>query len=109
MANHRIAPELRERAIMHLMPPYNWTLRQVADDIGVGTATVHGWRKQLELEGLIIRKVEPGAEQGSLAAANQNVAEYDLPKSHCSRALPCHIPLSIRLLTLKWSNRPSKP
>lgn len=65
MANHRIAPELRERAIMHLMPPYNWSLRQVADDIGVGIATVHGWRKQLELEGLIIRKVEPGAEQSA--------------------------------------------
>lgn len=47
---------------MHLMPPYNLTLRQVADDVGVGTATVHGWRKQLELGGLIIRKVEPGAE-----------------------------------------------
>lgn len=29
----------------------------------VGTATVHGWRKQLELEGLIIRKVKPGVEQ----------------------------------------------
>ncbi|EDK7615364.1 IS3 family transposase [Salmonella enterica subsp. enterica serovar Newport] len=48
-----------------MMPPYNWSLRQVADDIGVGIATVHGWRKQLELEGLIIRKVEPGAEQSA--------------------------------------------
>lgn len=57
MANHRIAPELRERAIMHMMPSYNWSLRQVADDIGVGIATVHGWRKQLELEGLLIRKI----------------------------------------------------
>ncbi len=27
MAKHRIAPELRERAIMHMMPPYNWSLR----------------------------------------------------------------------------------
>lgn len=39
MANHRntqIAPELRERAIMRLMPSYNWSFRQVADDIGVG-------------------------------------------------------------------------
>jgi len=30
-AFHRIAPELKERAIMHLMPPYNWSLRQVGD------------------------------------------------------------------------------
>lgn len=65
MANHRIAPELRERAIMHMMPPYNWSLRQVADDIGVGIATVHGWRKQLELEGLIIRKIEPDSEHST--------------------------------------------
>lgn len=43
----------------------NWTLMQVADDIGVGTATVHAWRKKLELEGLIIRKVEPGAEHSA--------------------------------------------
>lgn len=28
MANHRIAPKLRERGIMHKMPPYNWNLRQ---------------------------------------------------------------------------------
>lgn len=62
MAKHRIAPDLRERAIMHLMPPHNWTLRQVAHDIGVGTATVHAWRKQRELEELIIRKKEPGTE-----------------------------------------------
>ncbi len=43
MANHRISPELRERAITHMMPLYNWSLKQVADDIGVGIATVHGW------------------------------------------------------------------
>lgn len=54
----KIAPELRERAIMHMLPPYNWSLRQVADDIGVGLATVHGWRKQLEMEGLIAHKDE---------------------------------------------------
>lgn len=45
MANHRIAPVLRERAIMQRMPPYNWSLRQVADDIGAGVSTVRGWRQ----------------------------------------------------------------
>ncbi|MGR7464309.1 hypothetical protein ACU608_24325 [Klebsiella aerogenes] len=38
---------------------------RIADDIGVGIATVHGWRKQLEPEGLVIRKVEPGEEHSS--------------------------------------------
>ncbi|WP_230684166.1 IS3 family transposase [Enterobacter ludwigii] len=56
MANKPIDPELKERAIMHLLPPYNWSLRQVADDIGAGVSTVHGWRQQLEMEGLIAQK-----------------------------------------------------
>ncbi|EDT6617095.1 hypothetical protein AH594_004758 [Salmonella enterica subsp. enterica] len=56
MANKPIDPELKERAIMHLLPPYNWSLRQVADDIGAGISTVHGWRQQLEMEGLIAQK-----------------------------------------------------
>lgn len=58
MTRPRIADELRKRAIMHLLPPYNWTLRQVADDIGVGVATVQQWRKQLEMEGLITPKYD---------------------------------------------------
>lgn len=56
MANKPIAPEMKERAIMHLLPPYNWSLRQVADDIGAGISTVHGWRQRLEMEGLITQK-----------------------------------------------------
>ncbi len=47
MANKPIDPELKVRVIMHLLPPYNWSLRQVADDIGAGVSTVHGWRQQL--------------------------------------------------------------
>ena len=34
MAKKPIDPELEERAIMHLLPPYNWSLRHVADGIG---------------------------------------------------------------------------
>ncbi|MDR6352583.1 helix-turn-helix domain-containing protein [Pantoea sp. SORGH_AS_0659] len=47
MARNPVAAELKERAIMLLMPPYNWTLRQVADDIGAGTSTVWQWRNRL--------------------------------------------------------------
>ncbi|WP_157859579.1 hypothetical protein [Enterobacter bugandensis] len=53
MANKPIVPDLKERAIMHLLPPYNWSLHQVADDIEAGNSTVHGWRQQLEMEGHI--------------------------------------------------------
>jgi len=56
MANNPIDPELKERAIMHLLPSYNWSLRQVADDIGAGISTVHGRHQQLEMEGLIAQK-----------------------------------------------------
>ncbi|MFX2612004.1 hypothetical protein V6282_25805 [Enterobacter mori] len=56
MANKPIVPELKERTIMHFLPPYNWSLRQVADDIGAGVSTVHGWHQQLEMEGLIAQK-----------------------------------------------------
>jgi hypothetical protein len=45
MANHTVAAELKEKAIMRLMPPYNWTLRQMADEIGAGVSTVWQWRK----------------------------------------------------------------
>lgn len=33
----KIAPELRERAIMHMMPPYSWSLRQVANECAIRT------------------------------------------------------------------------
>ena len=38
------------------IPPYNWSHRQVADDIGAGIPTEQQWRKQIEMEGLIAQK-----------------------------------------------------
>jgi len=63
MANHTVAAELKEKAIMRLMPPYNWMLRQVADEIGAGVSTVWQWRKQLEMEGLIAQKEDTADER----------------------------------------------
>ena len=56
MARHRVAAELKERAIMLLMPPYDWAFRQAADATGAGTSTVWQSRKQLVMEGLIAQK-----------------------------------------------------
>jgi len=90
MTNHRVAPELEERAIMYLMPPRS--LRKVADDIGVGIATVHGWHKQLKLEGLIVRKVEPGVEHSA-----EQIFTI-LPE--ITSSIQCHIPLQYRQLLI---------
>jgi hypothetical protein len=47
MANKPINPELKKRTIMHLLPPYHLSLSQVADKIGAGIFTVHGWLADL--------------------------------------------------------------
>ncbi|MGE4969217.1 hypothetical protein [Yersinia enterocolitica] len=43
---------------MFMMPPYNRSLRQVADDIDVEHSTVYGWRTQLEMKELTAHKDE---------------------------------------------------
>ncbi len=53
----------------------------------------------------MIFNVSTENELSSLAAANRSVAEYGIPGSYFSRVLPCHIPLSISSLILKWLNR----
>lgn len=39
---------------MKLLPPYNWSLRQVADEVGCAPSTVFKWRKQLEEQGTLM-------------------------------------------------------
>lgn len=48
-----VAAELKEKALIRLLPPYNWSLRQVADEIGTSPATVCKWRKELEVQGVL--------------------------------------------------------
>ncbi len=49
-----IANERVERGKMKLLPPYNWSLRQVADEIGCASSTVFKWRKELEEQGTLM-------------------------------------------------------
>lgn len=70
---------------MHLLPPRNWSLRQVADDIGSGVSTVNGWRQQLEMEGLIAQKQDQidghSPEQiFSILLETATMSEHELPE-----------------------------
>lgn len=53
MARNQLPRELEEQALMRLLPPNSWSLRQVADEISCSPTTVLNWRKQLEEEGLL--------------------------------------------------------
>ncbi|MCE7641240.1 IS3 family transposase [Vibrio fluvialis] len=45
--------EIQEQGRTWLLPPYNYSLRRVANELNVGHATVHKWREQLKIEGLL--------------------------------------------------------
>ena len=40
MAGHKIPEDIKNKGLQKLMPPYNWSLRQVSSELGVGTGTV---------------------------------------------------------------------
>jgi len=63
MPAHSLAEELVQKGKMRLLPPYNWSLRQVADEVGCSPGTVFKWRKQLE-------------EQGTLAPEKPNTTDW---------------------------------
>ena len=67
MAGTPIPIELKEQALMRLLPPYSWSLRQVAQEIGFSPTTILNWRRQLEGEGLLM----PREEQDIDWSANQ--------------------------------------
>lgn len=54
MPAHSLAEELVQKGKMRLLPPYNWSLRQVADEVGCSPGTVFKWRKQLEEHGTLV-------------------------------------------------------
>jgi hypothetical protein len=48
----------KEQARIWLLPPYNYSLRRIANDLGVGAATVSKWRSELVLNGLLKDDIE---------------------------------------------------
>jgi transposase len=58
VAGHKIPEDIKNKGLQKLMPPYNWSLRQVASELGVGTGTVWNWRQELEIRGLLMSKDE---------------------------------------------------
>ena len=83
MVANRIPDEIKEQGKMRLLPPYSWSLRQIATDLGVGVSTVSNWRKELELEGLFVPKQEPSdnwsAEQiFSIVLETATLSEHQL-------------------------------
>ena len=48
-----IDSETKEQGRILLLPPYNYSLRRVSEELGVGTTTVHKWRQKLREEGLL--------------------------------------------------------
>ncbi len=86
MVGTTIPIELKEQALMRLLPPYSWSLRQVADEIGTAHTTILNWRRQLEDEGLLMPRdnedIEWSAEQiftfvlESALLSEHELAEY---------------------------------
>jgi len=56
MPRNEISTELKEQALMRLLPPYSWSLRQIAKEVGTSPTTIMKWRRQLEDEGLLMPK-----------------------------------------------------
>jgi transposase-like protein len=48
----------KEQGIIWLPPPYNYSLRRIANELSVGAATVSKWRSELVLDGLLKEDIE---------------------------------------------------
>jgi transposase-like protein len=48
----------KEQGIIWLLPPYNYSLRRIANELSVGAATVSKWRSELVLDGLLKEDIE---------------------------------------------------
>ena len=62
MPAHALPVELKEQALLKLLPPYNWSIRHVSKEMGVAIGTVFKWRKQLEEEGLLVPEKQDGQD-----------------------------------------------
>ena len=62
MPAHAISAELKEQALMRLLPPYSWPLRRIADEIGTSPSAIFNWKKEFEAEGSLMPKEKQSQE-----------------------------------------------
>ena len=53
----KIDIKIKEQGKLWLLPPYNYSLRQIANELNVGTTTISGWRQELIAEGRMKQNV----------------------------------------------------
>ena len=62
MAQPTIDIKTKEQGRVCLLPPYNYSLRRIANEFSMGAATVSKWRQELISEGLLKENVEQKTE-----------------------------------------------
>lgn len=62
MAQPTIDINTKEQGRIWLLPPYNYSLRRIANELSIGAATVSKWRKELISEDLLKEDVEQKTE-----------------------------------------------
>jgi transposase len=62
MVQPTINIKTKEQGRVWLLPPYNYSLRRIANEFSIGAVTVSKWRKELVSEGLLKEDVEQKLE-----------------------------------------------
>jgi len=62
MPQQTINIKTKEQGRIWLLPPYNYSLRRIENELSVGAETVSKWRKQLISEGLLKEDAEQKIE-----------------------------------------------
>jgi len=62
MPQQTINIKTKEQGRIWLLPPYNYSLRRISNELSVGAATVSKWRKELISEGLLKEDAEQKVE-----------------------------------------------
>jgi hypothetical protein len=62
MAQSTLDIKTKEQGRIWLLPPYNYSLRRIVNELSIGAATVSKWRKKLVSEDLLKEDVEQKTE-----------------------------------------------
>lgn len=82
----RYSNERREAVLAKLLPPYNMTIAEVADQESISLATLYNWRKQAKSEGRPVPGSKPTTDNWSAEAKLATVIETAaLSESELSR------------------------